>query len=1333
MKKRFLAMAISLSLATQAVIGSGSISASAESGSSYQSEESENVSTEENLNNAESDTEDSSSSDSESSSGSSDEQNNEGASDGTTREAPTDDASEGSTSEALTDDNSGDGASNGDTFEDGTSKDDSTETDKVNDETQADENSEKAEGTGETAVAEPDENSELPTVNASEWDFDSDEDYEKYLKKLYASNPYYSETGTPWLRNFEYHIEGDTLVLDKNTSFEFGDGLMIIPSGAVVDGNNYNVEINLSSDFFCDETRNKAIAVCFGGSYSSTLGMLKELENSPYAHESGIAFSRITAVAQRIYPDWYDQPDPLPMSVGSRWGDVCGSNNISAHGNAELLFRGFVSEFYNLAGCDFNDVESVSYMFMESGIKYVCGSIIPQTNNYGAMFAGAQNLSKISELYLNDGNYDHMFCKCDGLREVRLTYGSGTVYANGMFEGCHNLENVDIGCSYSDYTYNYDDGYYMTVGGMFSECVNLNSVNINGVNIAGIEGIFAGCPNLNVVSFKESKWIIDCLPEEYEYSFGNLCSRYMKEGAENFKLFDERAQLSMFENFEDIIIKCEDCRNPYIFLTGSLFNEYDGDSQKYYRGIDLNTPKNCILQAVHPADEKRIEFYDDENSEPFSFQYLDKIDILPNYKPYDYYMYGSDGYTVSGWFTKKRFGKKIEIGDNAENYEKVYGFYQFPYEIQYNDEMASFYNGDFNRSTYTVSDLKWKELKSKLSKTEYKNLKDIFKVMMKPDYKGICFGISLAQLGAHAGRLNSNKKIHDFDPKNAKDSEILTLLQMSQNTTAFKNVLKEYSKYDGEYKLIKLVNRALKVKEEGPAMLVYNVPGYKAEGMTVEGGDHAVVIDGCEAVNKVIEGTKYTWKISVYNIESCEGMELSDLYASNKGSLSDYDIYVSENYLKMTNTCGGELDSRPIDGSKVLAIFDDIDQLYFFGTFKAKKNGYNIISVAKGTIKKIGDFLTKIGIISGDEAVANEEYFVDYTDESYDSSEPIEITPDEDGVEFTYETQNQVITFKSDSKEPVKVFYDVNTDDYRIEAVGGSSIEVETVNDNGASFGTVLKGNVKESGKAIEVSTNNGQVLINSDAELDAELYVEDKDGKVADIDAKTVTINDSAADSKVEIKLDSDNDGECDDRTIDVNYTNDSVSSVNDSESQNSNDGDSENKPNQNQNGEAANVQQNTAETENSSNAQVNNEAVVEVGTEFTSAGKEYKVTGEGTVKITGLENKNAKSLTIPSSVVYENKAYSVTEINSKAFKGLKKLQKVTIPSSITKIGSKAFYGCSKLKSVTLKANKSLTVGKSAFKKVHSDCSIKVKGLKKKDKKKVVEKVKKQTNGSVK
>jgi predicted RNA binding protein YcfA (HicA-like mRNA interferase family) len=80
-----------------------------------------------------------------------------------------------------------------------------------------------------------------------------------------------------------------------------------------------------------------------------------------------------------------------------------------------------------------------------------------------------------------------------------------------------------------------------------------------------------------------------------------------------------------------------------------------------------------------------------------------------------------------------------------------------------------------------------------------------------------------------------------------------------------------------------------------------------------------------------------------------------------------------------------------------------------------------------------------------------------------------------------------------------------------------------------------------------------------------------------------------------------------------------------------------------------------------------------------------------------------------------------------------MKKLKSVTIPSSVTKIGSKAFYNCPNLKKVTVKANSSLTVGKSSFKKVNKDCTIKVKGLKKKAKTSMIEKIKKQTNGKVK
>ncbi|WP_026664872.1 BspA family leucine-rich repeat surface protein [Butyrivibrio sp. FC2001] len=163
------------------------------------------------------------------------------------------------------------------------------------------------------------------------------------------------------------------------------------------------------------------------------------------------------------------------------------------------------------------------------------------------------------------------------------------------------------------------------------------------------------------------------------------------------------------------------------------------------------------------------------------------------------------------------------------------------------------------------------------------------------------------------------------------------------------------------------------------------------------------------------------------------------------------------------------------------------------------------------------------------------------------------------------------------------------------------------------------------------------------------------------------------------------------------------------------------DNQPAQN-NGAANN--QNTAGTE---------KKVLPVGTEFTSAGKVYRVTGDDTLAVVKLENKKAKTCSIPSSIVHEGLTYSVTEVGSKAFKGMKKLKSATIPSTVTKIGGKAFYNCPNLKKVTVKANSDLTVGKSAFKKVNKGCTIKVKGLKKNEKKAMVDKIKKQTNGKVK
>ena len=59
--------------------------------------------------------------------------------------------------------------------------------------------------------------------------------------------------------------------------------------------------------------------------------------------------------------------------------------------------------------------------------------------------------------------------------------------------------------------------------------------------------------------------------------------------------------------------------------------------------------------------------------------------------------------------------------------------------------------------------------------------------------------------------------------------------------------------------------------------------------------------------------------------------------------------------------------------------------------------------------------------------------------------------------------------------------------------------------------------------------------------------------------------------------------------------------------------------------------------------------------------------------------------SVTIPSSVTYNNYTYPVTSVGTSAFEGCSNLQSVTLPSSVTVIGTDAFYACVKLGSINL------------------------------------------------
>ncbi len=114
--------------------------------------------------------------------------------------------------------------------------------------------------------------------------------------------------------------------------------------------------------------------------------------------------------------------------------------------------------------------------------------------------------------------------------------------------------------------------------------------------------------------------------------------------------------------------------------------------------------------------------------------------------------------------------------------------------------------------------------------------------------------------------------------------------------------------------------------------------------------------------------------------------------------------------------------------------------------------------------------------------------------------------------------------------------------------------------------------------------------------------------------------------------------------------------------------------------------------------------------GTKHVLSSGTYKVTSSTSKKkeVTFVKpkNKKVKSVKIPKTVKIKGYTYKVTSIAANAFKGCKKLQKVTIGKNVKSIGKKAFSGCTKLSKVTIGTNVT-TIGLSAFEKCTSLKSI--------------------------
>ena len=70
---------------------------------------------------------------------------------------------------------------------------------------------------------------------------------------------------------------------------------------------------------------------------------------------------------------------------------------------------------------------------------------------------------------------------------------------------------------------------------------------------------------------------------------------------------------------------------------------------------------------------------------------------------------------------------------------------------------------------------------------------------------------------------------------------------------------------------------------------------------------------------------------------------------------------------------------------------------------------------------------------------------------------------------------------------------------------------------------------------------------------------------------------------------------------------------------------------------------------------------------------------------------------ITIPPTVTYEGKTYSITEIGSEAFRECRRIKAITLPESITKINICAFCDCDSLISISIPKGIT-TIGKQAF-----------------------------------
>ncbi|MBQ8085240.1 MAG: leucine-rich repeat protein [Lachnospiraceae bacterium] len=114
-------------------------------------------------------------------------------------------------------------------------------------------------------------------------------------------------------------------------------------------------------------------------------------------------------------------------------------------------------------------------------------------------------------------------------------------------------------------------------------------------------------------------------------------------------------------------------------------------------------------------------------------------------------------------------------------------------------------------------------------------------------------------------------------------------------------------------------------------------------------------------------------------------------------------------------------------------------------------------------------------------------------------------------------------------------------------------------------------------------------------------------------------------------------------------------------------------------------------------------------------------------TVSYNGPMKSSLTKVSVPDTVKLTTSGdkVNVTRISASAFKGNKKLKKITIGKNVTSIGKNAFNGAGKLANVNIKSKNIKSVGSNAFKNIKSNAKVKVPSSKVKSYSKLFKKAK--------